>query len=136
MPTKVTLKQIFDKLTEHDGQFQNIDRQFNGINEKLASHDKQFANVAKQIFNLEDSIKADIGQLKDRIRDMDNNSDKFTQDMELLKQEYHMITAALRRIEGQIAGLSALDAGMVSDVKALKERAVSIEDRLLVLETH
>ena len=78
MPTKtVTLKQILDKLIEHDGQFKTI-------NQKLAGHDRLFKVAANRSLDLEDSIKAQIARLDDRMSDLGKGFEKLTGDFEKL----------------------------------------------------
>ncbi len=60
---EVTLRQIYDKLIEHDNQFARIDNQFETIHQKLNNHDQQFRNVATHVLNLDKSIKARLPAL-------------------------------------------------------------------------
>ena len=94
MPAKkrtITLDQIFDKLLEHDKRFDDIDK-------RLSKHDQQFGNVATQIFAFEDYFKKQIERLDARLAVIDGHLEELTADFEKLSQEYHLITAALRRI--------------------------------------
>jgi chromosome segregation ATPase len=126
----VTLRQILDKLTSHDTQFDKISTQFDKISVKLIAHDKQFENGAKQIFSLEDSFKKEFRMLEERIQGVEGTLEKQSGDLEKLSQEYHMITVALKRVESSVETNSSFRV----ELDAMKGRMSSMENRILSLE--
>jgi len=147
----VTLKLIYDKLSGHDQQFETISaklsghdqqfeaisaklsghgQQFEAISTKLSAHDQQFANTANYLLNLRESVQEEFAQVNERFKAMDTGIEKLNGDLESLEQEYHMITVALKRIEGAIQAATA-----PAELEAIKGRLTQVEDRLLALES-
>ena len=145
MPAKkktVTLEQIYQKLRDHDEQFVRIfeklgdhDKRFDSHDKRFDDHDTQFANLAKQIFVFEDSFKKEIQRLDARISDIVKNLEKLTGDVETLTQEYHAITAALKRLEDRIGDFGQGKGSIREELDSLKGRLSAVEERVVVLET-
>ena len=105
---KVTLEQFYDRFVGFENR------------------------VATRFDQLEQNFKAEIARLEARIRNIDNILEKFTGDFERLTQEYHAITAGIKRLESQIGELGE---EAPSQLVSLKERVAAIEGRVLALES-
>ena len=126
----VTLEQIFEKLVEHDKRFEQIDARFGQVDARFLQTDGQFKRVVDKILDVESSLKVEIGRVDERVSGLLGILDKFTGDFEKLGQEYHAITAALKRIERAVGDPDRWPDSVRVEMDALKERMSSIEARL------
>jgi chromosome segregation ATPase len=101
----------------------------------MSTSDPILAALEKLEANLFDKVRGEITQQIDSLRiEMNARFDAIEVRLERLETEYHMILAALRRIEEQLAEERDERARLKADVSSLKARVSELQARIREIE--
>ncbi len=140
---KITLASIYEILQTHTARFQAIDARFDTMDSRFDGMDSRFELMEQRLGSVEglqSTMAARLVSIEERLVDHSTILMPLRERVEALfglvesldaragrvEQEYAMITAALRRLEGKFDSLEA---------EQLRKRIDALENRVSALES-
>jgi chromosome segregation ATPase len=125
------IDQRFDGI---DRRFDTIDQRFDGIDQRFDGIDQRSDAIAREIGTLHRRIDTLEQRVDEGFRDVLGHLDAIYRWLERLQDEYHTITAGLRRIEASLAREEERRELLERDVAELKDRVAMLSARIDELE--